>query len=644
MELEVVSVSGVSGDVIVSAQTGDVTAPCCQQAKVSELLNGTSLCPEPLAAGESPGPLQLELLQPLGAARVVLRPRAEAQTYRVPLDGSGAAYITFCIRGAGCCETSNACSIGDNEKLQDSVSPLDATAKAYAEKHCLMPLMRSLLRTLVRDHPEEPFSFLGEQFVAALPEQPDCDRIRSLALRHQGLGVEHRNDAFAEVRLLATDGIPSDAILSVRAWNSRQQASVAVLNSGKVFRFKVGPAGLNPFKLEVLRPLGQANFSLDACRAGEHDVDVQGTSNASIRLLMRAAGSGSSRQTMGRSKQAWPSCIPASDSPVFPESVVFASDYLEARGILCDMKSLLRKLLQERPCDPLASIARWYRERAASASTCNNLSKGSDRIPALIHRHPSQVLLQNTLESAVNFELEDSPPAACDVAVSSWPPVSAQDASEANIVCSQQGTPIDDYESAVDPEPKETALDTSEAADAFERQDAPQAASNTAVATSGPQDAPQDASEAGVVCSQQDTPINDHEVAVHPEPPETTLKTPEAADASERQDAAQAAFEAGVVSSRQDTPIDDYEVAANSEPQETALALDASEAADALERQDAPQAASNTAVVTSGPQDASHDASQDTPIDDDEFAVDLQPQETALDASEAADAFERQDA
>jgi len=122
------------------------------------------------------------------------------------------------------------------------------------------------------------------------------------------------------------------------------------------------------------------------------------------------------------------------------------------------------------------------------------------------------------------------------------------------------------------------------------------------------------------------------------------LKTPEAADASERQDAAQAAFEAGVVSSRQDTPIDDYEVAANSEPQETALALDASEAADALERQDAPQAASNTAVVTSGPQDASHDASQDTPIDDDEFAVDLQPQETALDASEAADAFERQDA
>jgi len=144
--------------------------------------------------------------------------------------------------------------------------------------------------------------------------------------------------------------------------------------AGETCRFVAGPAGLNPFKLDLLQPLGGASLALQVPEAGKplmRTVEIAGT-KASVVLSLRELGSPAGKLAAAGEPEvacAWPRCLPSFEPQHLQAAVVSAREYLDCHGILSGMQGLMEELLEEMPPDPYAAIATWFRGRATREAT-----------------------------------------------------------------------------------------------------------------------------------------------------------------------------------------------------------------------------------------------------------------------------------
>jgi len=111
-------------------------------------------------------PLKVEVFRPVGAAYVVLRPGEDQ--YKVqfkPLEGAEGPPISCELHVKGSKE-------GDSVPLSPAgEEPKETTAgakeaKDYLESHQVMQFVQSLLQTLIKDKPVDPFAYMARHFAS----------------------------------------------------------------------------------------------------------------------------------------------------------------------------------------------------------------------------------------------------------------------------------------------------------------------------------------------------------------------------------------------------------------------------------------------------------------------------------------------
>lgn len=481
MEVEVLTVEGVPGDIIISAQVG--TAPR-RQARVSELRSGGV----PLRLGVArvggihEGVVRLELLQLLGTARVVLQPRGEAGCYTLPFHGTHAELTIAVSQLVGADEQPSAPESDRDRALallqrppsignRRARSGVDVAAESYAQKHRLVPLMRALLRTVVRERPARPFLFLAQQFHAAAPSRsfgPSGAGSRS----HRPSTTGRAGQGAAEIDVLSLRGAPSSAVLSVAAWKSCQQVPVLELDErGVAFRFPAGPAGLNPVRFDLLQPLGSTQLHMETWEASIRSVQMSG--GGQITLALHKAGDQERGVPVRHelcSDCVWPSCLASCSMPHFQAAVRSATEYLESHGVPCVMHALLRNLLREQPFDPHKTMAEWFRKHAASAfanaesgvgrgaaggfNACGRIGCRDDQAGAVSEQTVNQAVLVRDSRGDGTRYITDYPADSISEAQSSGtcicnpvPELEPADLSQPTTCMSKPGIPLTDAQS-----------------------------------------------------------------------------------------------------------------------------------------------------------------------------------------------------
>ncbi|CAL1143315.1 unnamed protein product [Cladocopium goreaui] len=181
MELEVLSVQGAKPDQVVSIRAGSQR----KQAAISSLGQGT---PFRLAGSNGFNPFRIDILQQVGSTRLALKPGEG--TYSIDLKGAGLdggnVNVAFAVRMKG-----NDGSLPPKRQAftdqRDDMKEEDrrfasqaAQAKEYLESHELLPFVRALLQTVIRDRPSDPYNFIADQFRLAAsavikPCQPQAE-------------------------------------------------------------------------------------------------------------------------------------------------------------------------------------------------------------------------------------------------------------------------------------------------------------------------------------------------------------------------------------------------------------------------------------------------------------------------------------
>lgn len=186
--MEVLSVSGAAPDQVVSIRAGGQR----KQAAVSSLGQGI---PFRLASGPTGvNPFRIDILKQVGSARLAVRPGEGNYSIEVKDAGEGGepVRVGFAVRALGPKKgeqveappserpkvrsrgASNALPMKEEEERR--FLSQTAVAKEYLEAHELLPFVRALLQTVIRDRPLDPYSFIAEQFriaaAAFKPTQP----------------------------------------------------------------------------------------------------------------------------------------------------------------------------------------------------------------------------------------------------------------------------------------------------------------------------------------------------------------------------------------------------------------------------------------------------------------------------------------
>ncbi|CAJ1448306.1 unnamed protein product [Effrenium voratum] len=141
-----------------------------------------------------------------------------------------------------------------------------------------------------------------------------------------------------EVLVEAAEGVPSDAVLSLRLGNLRRQAplSSALMHP---LRFATSLAdACEPLRIDVLRPVATARQVL---RQEElrYTVPLEGMQDMAVRLSVRPT----ERSACDTDADAQP-----------PSHDAAARDYLEQHKVLQYLQSMLHALIQAKPPDPFS--------------------------------------------------------------------------------------------------------------------------------------------------------------------------------------------------------------------------------------------------------------------------------------------------
>jgi len=200
-----------------------------------------------------------------------------------------------------------------------------------------------------------------------------------------------------EVEVLGVDSAPAGAIVSIRAGSQRRQAPVSTIGAGSApFKFCTGQHGVNPFRIDLLQPVGSSRLAL---RPGEgsYTAELKGAApnggDVQVRFIVRDPGG----------LQAPPPCtavnfdkLPAQhvegprgvdllspshngvgksipqlgkDEDVqFPIAAAAAKEYLESHRLLQFVRALLQAVIREQPEDPFAFISEQFRNASDAAT------------------------------------------------------------------------------------------------------------------------------------------------------------------------------------------------------------------------------------------------------------------------------------
>jgi len=236
--------------------------------------------------------------------------------------------------------------------------------------------------------------------------------------------------------VLGVSGVAQDAIISIRAGASRRQAPVSACGkSGMSFKFAGGPAGVNPFKIDVLQPVGSTRLALKP-GGGTFVIPLKGAEGITVNLAVREAkvkggGQGGefgedlfdridadkdgviSRREFNealridgnkpvlqplddgnaipvkswKGKDRLPP-LPKDEDGRFPAAAVAAKEYLESHNLLPFVRALLQTVVRDRPDDPFNFIADQFRD--ASTQPCKpprpteDLNKKTAEIPDVV--------------------------------------------------------------------------------------------------------------------------------------------------------------------------------------------------------------------------------------------------------------------
>eukprot|EP00746_Dinoflagellata_sp_MGD_P162294 gnl/MRDRNA2_/MRDRNA2_89788_c0_seq1.p1 gnl/MRDRNA2_/MRDRNA2_89788_c0~~gnl/MRDRNA2_/MRDRNA2_89788_c0_seq1.p1 ORF type:complete len:1450 (+),score=368.34 gnl/MRDRNA2_/MRDRNA2_89788_c0_seq1:99-4448(+) len=145
-----------------------------------------------------------------------------------------------------------------------------------------------------------------------------------------------------EVTLVDFQGIPAEALVSIRAGNERRQAPA---KPNHPFKFPSAPKDSNPFRIDVYSPLGSRLVSLDTTQT-RHMVDIGGM----MSMTLDIKGPDATSQT-----QAQGAKIPVPAISGMKAKLGQASEfntYLERHNMISFIQDLFMDLLHRRPDSP----------------------------------------------------------------------------------------------------------------------------------------------------------------------------------------------------------------------------------------------------------------------------------------------------
>jgi len=221
----------------------------------------------------------------------------------------------------------------------------------------------------------------------------------------------------------------------------------AIGANGSQFRFHVGNNGVNPFRVDLLQPIGSVRLAL---RPGEgaYTVAFKGAGDAggdvSVEFAVCEAGKSLPAADQERSaliaaeqqfgdrqsdilspeKRGIPKLPPLplkdGDEPHFSAAASAAKEYLEGHNLLPFVRALLQTVIRDRPADPFGFIADQFRNASAASVVLNGAGApqwkplGAEAAPMKSAPPPLPVreFDMARAEEAVPRALPSAPPAA----------------------------------------------------------------------------------------------------------------------------------------------------------------------------------------------------------------------------------------
>jgi len=195
MEVSIANTDSLPKGSLISVRFGGVR----RQAPLDKLKSSTLKFPH--SADDCADPLKIEVLQPIGGARLVLQ-RKEA-TYKVELGSKGEKEMNIGVQVKHCPSAASASSPAHLKpalpvKYQDAA----VSAREYLEQHGVLRYIQGLLHTIIQVRPKDPFFFMIEQLSAVLPSQPEDLPARTPS----EAGRQEKVVAFSDNAVIGSDG------------------------------------------------------------------------------------------------------------------------------------------------------------------------------------------------------------------------------------------------------------------------------------------------------------------------------------------------------------------------------------------------------------------------------------------------------
>lgn len=186
-----------------------------------------------------------------------------------------------------------------------------------------------------------------------------------------------------EVEVLGVTGAPEGSIVSVRVGGQRRQAAANSIGQSKTpFRFAAGPNGLNPFRVDLLKPVGSAKLALKPGE-GSYTTTLHGPGGRDVQVKFAVCEPGKAPPAMDPDEAEAQAEEETKIPPLsldalkgadgqLPLSAAVAKEYLDQHNLLPFVRSLLQTVIRERPEDPFSYIEEQFRNAAGAAANVKN--------------------------------------------------------------------------------------------------------------------------------------------------------------------------------------------------------------------------------------------------------------------------------
>lgn len=157
-------VDGLPDDSIISIKTGSSR----RQAQVSQLGPNSPAFTFPVSSAEDVK-MKIDVMRCVGSRHMALRP--EEGVYEVEMGEANGINLKLGVHGKACEKPQRSLTKAEaNTKASEGYVELGARAQQhrdYLEDEGVLKLMKSLLATVVLEQPEDPYSYMAEQFCKA---------------------------------------------------------------------------------------------------------------------------------------------------------------------------------------------------------------------------------------------------------------------------------------------------------------------------------------------------------------------------------------------------------------------------------------------------------------------------------------------